>query len=179
MARSTPETTEAIPDEIAELTAEREGTTAKAGGKPERKPRQTAGKLVPRQAIESAVGLVNGVLGTISPADALTMGDDQPKFTIDLSNEFKMLVDGLEQQQKGSPRFRMWLGRFCLFSGGANLVGVVGLILWSRLQRHGIIQPLVQQQPEPEQNFTPAVTENGLAPDPFAPPPPPVWPVEA
>lgn len=157
-----------VPDEIAEVTATREAASSKAKasleapGKPDRKPKASPVRRVPRKAIESAVGLANGILGALSPEDALSMGEAKPAgLSIDLSDEFKMLVDALESQQDESPFFRKYLARFCVFSGGVNILGVIGILLFVRLQRHGLIPNILSNSnpsaPEPEPAQPPTI----------------------
>lgn len=132
----------------------------------ERRPQQVERvRNVSHKAIESAVGLLNGVVAMVSPADALTIGERKPsQLVINLEDEFGMLVDALDDTQKQHVRFRKLLGRFCFAAGGANLLGVVGLILYKRYMMR--LQPVQQEAVQPEGDGAPVVhvRPNGLLP---------------
>ena len=134
--------------------------------KEDKAPRQTATRLVPRKAIESGVGLLNGIIGMLSPADALTMSDHAASntLTINLDDEFGMLVDALDAQQKEHRRFRQYLSRFVMFSGGANLLGVVGLILYRRYMLRVAPPAPPEGQPQPESTVVPYTRPDHLGP---------------
>lgn len=117
-----------------------------------KQPKASSTKLVPKSNIESLVSLLNGVVGMVSPADALSMPKETPTLTLEFDNEFDLIVSATDKQQRASPTFRKYLSRFCTAAGGANLLAAVALILYVRLNRRGIVPSFgpFQAQPAPE-----------------------------
>ena len=66
--------------------------------------------------------------------------------------EIDLLVKGADAQQKTSPFFRKWLNRYCAAAGGATFIGAVALVVFVRLQRHGVL-------PDPNGQTVPEVVE--------------------
>ena len=160
------------PEEFEARKAE-----AEAAAPQDRAPRQTVSRRVQHKAIEAGVGFLNGVVGMVQPAFALTVGERKPaELSVSLQDddEFTTLVNALDSYQGEHATFRKYLGRFCTFTDQASLLGVVALLIYRRylMLQAAKLQalqtesqgPTVYQNGYPETNSTEHVRPPDMSP---------------
>jgi hypothetical protein len=120
----------------ANLAAMARGREAKRDRKP--KVAEGTSPAVTKKALTATVGMLNGLVAMFFPGDAL----GQVQIANETVDEQEMLVDALIETQQTSPIFKKYLGRFVGAAGQASLIGAVGLIIYVRLERRGIVPAL-------------------------------------